>query len=497
MDLRAGAGNTDRTGSGRLSPAAAIDGDRCTTVHASVGGFFFTARGRGGGASAAGTSVAGGFVPVGGTGGRAAGGAAAGRGVAAGGTAPSGRDPPAPSGRLVGPAAPPPPAMGGRGEAGRNGAPPPSGRLAGRGAPDPPPIMREPGESGVPGEDPGEAGEEPALPASGAPGPSGPAPGARRGLRLKRLAPPADAPPNPGRSVPGRDPNPVGLLLPGRDRPGRAPPWPGRWNARGPRGEVRGAFSTGCVRLPFFTASLICTSRPLIRLPVSVSIASCPSCGSRNSTIAKPRGCPSASSARMISSTASPKGSKYGFSVSSVVRGSRFPTYTLNMGTGVVPAWMNKRRRANASMRTAAMPHPGSRCTNHIKGRTLDTDRETELRGAHQRLPTAPTLEHKTEAETSSHVAECGLTRSQRLVSPNQAVQTALNESPWISTCGRISHRNLGQREPIDSSSPTPSQRDSDATEPTSGSEDFTPPIAEDLAPRLSGSQDLRTEEQG
>jgi hypothetical protein len=39
----------------------------------------------------------------------------------------------------------------------------------------------------------------------------------------------------------------------------------------------------------------------------------------------------------MISSTASPKGSKYGLRVSTVVRGSRFPTYTLNMGTGEDP----------------------------------------------------------------------------------------------------------------------------------------------------------------
>jgi hypothetical protein len=73
---------------------------------------------------------------------------------------------------------------------------------------------------------------------------------------------------------------------------------------------LRGARSTGFVRLPFFTASLIWISRPLMRLPVSVSIASWPRSASRKSTMAKPRGCPSASSATMISSTASPNGSK-------------------------------------------------------------------------------------------------------------------------------------------------------------------------------------------
>jgi hypothetical protein len=62
--------------------------------------------------------------------------------------------------------------------------------------------------------------------------------------------------------------------------------------------------------LPFFTASLIWISQPLIFLPVSVSIASCPRCGSRKSTIANPRDFPSSSSATMISSTASPNGSK-------------------------------------------------------------------------------------------------------------------------------------------------------------------------------------------
>ena len=298
----------------------------------SGGGFFFTARGRGGGASAAGASAAGGFVPAGGTGGFATDGAA-GRG-AGDEPGPKGREVEEPSGRLVAPAPALPPAMGGRGDVGRMEAPLPSGRLVGRGAPAPPPSTRDPGGSGAPGD-----GVEPAPPASGPPrGPAPGAPGMRRGFRLKRLAPPAEAPPKPGRSPAGRLPNPDGRLPVGRENPGRGPPCPGRWNARGPSGEFRGAFSEGCVRLPFFTASLIWTSRPLMRLPVSVSIASCPSCGSRNSTIANPRGCPSALRARMISSTASPNGSKYGLRVSSVVRGSRFPTYTLNMGTGVVPA---------------------------------------------------------------------------------------------------------------------------------------------------------------
>jgi hypothetical protein len=51
-------------------------------------------------------------------------------------------------------------------------------------------------------------------------------------------------------------------------------------------------------------------SQPLIFFPVSVSIASCPRCGSRKRMIAKPRDFPSSSMATMISSTASPKGSK-------------------------------------------------------------------------------------------------------------------------------------------------------------------------------------------
>ena len=306
--------------------------DRTTrSDHASVGGFFFTARGRGGGASAGGASAAGGFVPAGGTGGFATEGEAGRSGAA---PEPNGREAGAPSGRLVGPGTALPPVPDGRGDAGRIGDPPPSGRLVGRAKPDPPPSAREPGGSGAPG-----VGDEPALPVSAPPtGPAPGVPGMRRGFRLKRLAPPAEAPPNPGRSPEGRPPNPDGRPPEGRDNPGRGPPCPGRWNARGPSGEFRGAFSEGWVRLPFLTASLICTSRPLMRLPVSVSIASCPSCGSRNSTIANPRGCPSASRARMISSTASPKGSKYGLRVSSVVRGSRFPTYTLNMGTGVFPA---------------------------------------------------------------------------------------------------------------------------------------------------------------
>jgi hypothetical protein len=128
--------------------------------------------------------------------------------------------------------------------------------------------------------------------------------------------------PPPEAEAPGR---PNGRLAP----PGRLPPTrgpPGRWKALGPSGELRGARSTGLVRLPFFTASLICISWPLIFFPVSVSMASCPFAGSRNSTIANPRGLPSSSSATMISSTESPNGSKYGFRVSTVVRASRFPT---------------------------------------------------------------------------------------------------------------------------------------------------------------------------
>lgn len=233
----------------------------------------------------------------------------------AGGGLPSGRDVP-PSGRLApaapGPA-PGPPGMGGRGAPGRGGPPCPIGRL-------PPPIMREPapklGGRDAPGPvAPGPVAPGPPvlLPEAGPASPA-PCPGSRRGLRLNRAPGPAGPPPaealNPGRPAPpGRIP-PPGRPMPGRAPPGPGRPPPGRWNARGPSGELRGAFSLGFVFLPFLTASLIWISRPLMRLPVSVSIASWPRCGSRNSTIANPRGWPSPSSATMISSTASPNGSK-------------------------------------------------------------------------------------------------------------------------------------------------------------------------------------------
>ena len=276
-------------------------------------GFFLTARARTGGVEAPGAAspAAGVPVPPGATGpepavGDAGRGAGVGRGDVPGvaepaesgraaprGREPSGREPPVggepappfPSGRE-----PPAPALpNGREPSGRE----PSGRDPSGAAPE-----------GAPGRAPDEP-DEPAPPApaelpgrASLPGPP------RRGFRLK--PPPLDAPPAE-RPNPGRPPD-DGRPMPGpRGPPARGPP---RGIARGPSGEERGPAPASRVRLPFFTASLICTSRPLMRLPVSVSMASCPSCGSRNSTMAKPRAFPSSSSATMISSTASPNGAK-------------------------------------------------------------------------------------------------------------------------------------------------------------------------------------------
>ena len=284
-------------------------------------GFFLTARARTGGVEAPeAESPAAGVPPVppGATGpvlaeGDAGRGADVGRGDApgvpgpaeSGRAAPSGREPsgrevpeggdPAPPALLPSGREPPAPALpNGREPSGRE----PSGRE---------PSGREPSGADPDGA-PGRAPEEPDAPVPSAPpelaGRASPPGPPRRGFRLK--PPPADAPPAE-RPNPGRPPD-DGRPIPGpRGPPARGPL---RGFARGPSGEERGPAPASRVRLPFFTASLICTSRPLMRLPVSVSMASCPSCGSRNSTMAKPRAFPSSSSATMISSTASPNGAK-------------------------------------------------------------------------------------------------------------------------------------------------------------------------------------------
>ena len=284
-------------------------------------GFFLTARARTGGAEAPGAASpapgvppvpagALGPAPAGGDAGR---GADAGRGEvpgvpgpeAGGRAAPSGREP---SGREApeGDEPVPPPLL----PSGREPAAPalPNGREpSGREPSGRDPSGREPSgdePDGAPGPAPG-APVAPAPPAPAElPGRASPDGPPRRGFRLQ--PPPADAPPAE-RPNPGRPPD-EGRPIPGpRAPPARGPP---RGFARGPSGEERGPAPASRVRLPFFTASLICTSRPLMRLPVSVSMASCPSCGSRNSTMAKPRAFPSSSSATMISSTASPNGAK-------------------------------------------------------------------------------------------------------------------------------------------------------------------------------------------
>ena len=328
-------------------------------------GFFFTARARAGAlAGAASPSPApddppAPAAPVA----PAPGGGEAGRGVDAGreagpdapdpaeevgradpsGREPSGRDAP-PAGGMPAPPAlapngrkPPLPALpNGREPSGRD----PSGRE---------PSGADPDEA--PGRAPG-APEEPAPPETEElPGRESPPAPPRRGFRLKLPAPPAPgAPPAERPNPPGRLPD-DGRPMPGpRGPPTRGPP---RGLARGPSGDERGPAPASRVRLPFFTASLICTSRPLMRFPVNVSMASCPSCGSRKSTIAKPRAFPSSSRATMISSTASPNGAKYGLSVSTVVRGSRLPTKTLNIGTvGNPRAWERRVRCLRASRRT-------------------------------------------------------------------------------------------------------------------------------------------------
>lgn len=181
-----------------------------------------------------------------------------------------------------------------------------------------PPVDGPAGPAAPPlGAAPGAPGGTAGPPAGGSPPEPASPPGVlnmRRGLRMKRPPRPPPPKPPPGPGPPAPRPNPP---------PGR-PPW--RGNARGPSGELRGAFCAASVRLPFLTASLTCSVLPSSFLFCSVSTASCPSWGSRKSTIANPRGFPFSSMARMISSTASPNGVKRGLIASIVVRGSRFPT---------------------------------------------------------------------------------------------------------------------------------------------------------------------------
>ena len=95
-------------------------------------------------------------------------------------------------------------------------------------------------------------------------------------------------------------------------------------------------------------------------------------------------------------------------------------------------------------MRTAAMPHPGSRCTNHCEGEPLPTTERPSCGGRTRRHQAATTLEHKPRMQTSRYPPESVNNAtiaprhpSRRSRAPRTATNTVSrhDDCPTVTTC--------------------------------------------------------------